>query len=86
MLSPFYLMQPVKKKKSGEIVVKYDSNRLGSFSKSITVHSNAKNSPVRLTISGNVEQSKQPLKSEMNLKKQEIQKLDDVFEGVLVVG
>ncbi len=34
--------QPIPPGESGEISVSYDTNRLGSFSKSITVYSNAK--------------------------------------------
>lgn len=39
---------------SGIIKVKYATNRVGNFSKSITVNSNATNTPVTLTIKGNV--------------------------------
>ena len=39
----------------GEIKVHYDTHRVGPFSKSVTVNSNAKNSPVVLKISGTVE-------------------------------
>ena len=38
-----------------EIKVHYDTHRVGPFSKSVTVNSNAKNSPVVLRISGTVE-------------------------------
>jgi hypothetical protein len=35
--------------------VKYDSNRVGVFTKTVTVTSNAKNSPVVLSIKGKIE-------------------------------
>ena len=41
----------------GEIVVKYDTNRLGLINKTITVKSNSKNNPVIfLKIKGEVKQ------------------------------
>ena len=46
--------EPVKKSKTGIIKVKYDSYRIGQFQKTVTVYSNAKNSPVTLIISGEV--------------------------------
>jgi len=53
--TPTYTQAPVAKKDQGTITVKYDSNRLGSFNKTITVTSNAKNSPIILTIKGQIE-------------------------------
>ena len=41
--------------KNGEIKVHYDINRLGNFTKTVTVSSNAKNNNEVLQISGNVE-------------------------------
>ncbi len=52
--TPFYSREPVPSKGRGKITVKYDSARIGSFSKSITVYSNAENSPVVLSIKGTV--------------------------------
>ncbi|MCQ2973573.1 MAG: DUF1573 domain-containing protein [Bacteroidales bacterium] len=52
--TPEWSKQPIPCKGKGVIKVKYDSSRIGSFSKSITVFSNAKNSPVVLSIKGNV--------------------------------
>ena len=51
---PTWPKKPIAKRKDGVIKVKYDSNRLGSFSKTITITSNAKNSRVVLTIKGKV--------------------------------
>ncbi len=45
---------PVLRKKLGSIHITYDTKRIGAFQKNITVYSNAKNSPIVLTIIGNV--------------------------------
>jgi len=51
--------EPIKKRGKGTITVKYNTRkRTGNFSKTITVYSNAKNSPVKLTIKGKVEGGK----------------------------
>lgn len=52
--TPEWTHQPVPSKTRGAVKVKYDSNRIGNFSKTITVYSNASNSPVVLTIRGNI--------------------------------
>ena len=54
---PTWTREPVKKKKTGEIKIHYNTNHGGSFVKSITVYSNATNSPVTLKIKGTVLQS-----------------------------
>jgi len=46
--------EPILPGKSNSIKVRYDTNRVGTIAKSITVTSNAKNSTVKLTIKGNV--------------------------------
>lgn len=53
--TPTYTKEPVKKKETGSISVKYDSNRVGSFHKTVTITSNATNSPVVISIKGKVE-------------------------------
>ncbi len=52
--TPDWDKEPVKPHKKGKVVVKFDTKRIGSFVKSVTVYSNAKNSPVRLIIRGKV--------------------------------
>lgn len=52
--TPTWPREPIGKKKEGTIKVKYDTKRQGNFTKTITVFSNASNSPVRLTIKGKV--------------------------------
>src|SRR3974390_1643771 len=47
--------EPIAPGMSGVIKVKYDSNRVGVFSKTVTITSNAKNSPVVLSIKGKIE-------------------------------
>ncbi len=51
---PIWPKEPIQPGKSGIIKVKYDTNRMGTFNKSITVISNASNSTVILQIKGNV--------------------------------
>jgi len=51
---PTYAKEPVNSKKTGTIKVSYDTNRVGTFTKTITVHSNAKDSPIVLKIKGEV--------------------------------
>lgn len=45
---------PILPGKSGEIKVKYDTNRVGPISKSVTVQSNAKSGTQTLQIKGNI--------------------------------
>ena len=45
---------PIPPEKTGIIKVRYDTKRLGAFSKTITVSSNAKNAEVIITIKGNI--------------------------------
>ena len=51
---PKWSKEPIKSGDKSSINVKYNTNRVGSFSKSITVYSNASNSPVVLKIKGKV--------------------------------
>ncbi len=55
---PSWPKEPLKKKKTATIKVKYNTNRVGTISKSITVYSNARSSPVRLKITGKVVDTK----------------------------
>jgi len=52
--TPMWTKEPVAPGASGEIKVHYDTNRIGSFSKTITVSSNAENATVMLRIFGTV--------------------------------
>ena len=51
---PEWPREPIKVNESASIKVRYDTHRIGSFTKSITVYSNASNSPKRLFIKGRV--------------------------------
>ena len=52
--TPTWSKEPILPGQSGVINVGYNTNNIGQFSKTITVISNASNSPVTLTIKGNV--------------------------------
>ncbi len=54
---PTFPEEPIKKGETGKIHVKYDTHRIGVFTKTITVYSNAKNSPVKLHIKGEVQRN-----------------------------
>jgi hypothetical protein len=51
---PEWTRDPVEKKRSGIVKVHYNTKIVGSFHKTITVYSNAINSPVTLKIKGTV--------------------------------
>jgi hypothetical protein len=51
---PKWSKEPIKGGDESNIQVKYNTRIVGSFSKSVTVYSNATNSPVVLKIKGNV--------------------------------
>ena len=51
---PKWSKAPVPRRKEGKITVKYDTNRLGKFTKIITVYSNSDNAKITLTIRGTV--------------------------------
>ena len=57
---PSYPKEPVKEKGKEKIHVKYDTKRVGTFNKTITVYSNAKNSPIKLHIKGEVIKNNTP--------------------------
>ncbi|HAR21978.1 DUF1573 domain-containing protein [Schleiferiaceae bacterium] len=52
--TPKWTREPIAPGAEGEITVKYDTNRLGNFHKTVTVQSNASNKTVVLTIKGQV--------------------------------
>lgn len=55
---PSYSKEPILPGESGEIKINYKTNRLGAFTKSITVSSNTKEGSTILKIKGNVVASK----------------------------
>lgn len=64
---PSWPREPILPGKKETIKVKYDTNRIGPINKSVTVLSNAKNTPIVLRITGNIvkktEESAVPEKS-----------------------
>lgn len=52
--TPKWTREPIAPGEEGTINVKYDTNRLGNFHKTVTVQSNASNKTVVLTIKGQV--------------------------------
>jgi len=53
---PSWPRQPIKPGESAAIKVKYDSNRIGPINKSVTITSNASNTPTKvIRIKGNIE-------------------------------
>jgi hypothetical protein len=67
---PKWSKEPIKGGDESSIEVKYNTSRAGSFSKSITVYSNATNSPVVLKIKGNVV-AKSPVMEEETKEEEE---------------
>lgn len=53
---PSYPKEPIMPGKTAKIEVRYDTHRVGAFSKTVTVNSNAKNPTVTLRINGTVEE------------------------------
>ncbi len=53
--------EPIKPGETGEIEVKYATNRVGGFSKTITVYSNANEKVKRLRIKGIVSKPESPI-------------------------
>jgi hypothetical protein len=51
---PTYPKQPIPPAQSGEIKVRYDTNRVGPFTKRVTLTTNAGEEPIVLTIKGKV--------------------------------
>lgn len=66
---PEWPKEPIKKGKQGSIKVKYNTTRVGPFTKTITVFSNGVTPQIRLTIKGTVEKGpdappeKKPIKT-----------------------
>ena len=51
---PEWPREPINAGESNDILVKYNTNRIGPFSKSITVYTNAQEEPIVLHIKGTV--------------------------------
>lgn len=57
---PTYSTEPILPGATGEIKVKYDTSRIGKFTKTVTLTTNANPETVRLTISGEVLKKETP--------------------------
>lgn len=68
---PEWPKEPIMSGENGVIKVNYDEKRVGSFNKSITITSNAQNSPQIIKIKGKItavdKKGTQPLKKQSNL-------------------
>ncbi|MCX6258912.1 MAG: DUF1573 domain-containing protein [Bacteroidia bacterium] len=53
--TPTWTKEPIAKKDTSAIKVHYDTKRVGPFQKTVMVYSNSRNSPVTLTIKGEVD-------------------------------
>lgn len=58
--TPSWPKEPIPAGKESKITVKYDTNRDGPFNKSISVYSNAGDTPIVLKIKGNVVAATKP--------------------------
>lgn len=67
---PTWPRKPIERKKDGTIKIKYDTKRQGAFTKTITVFSNASNSPVQLTIRGDVEKPTQEEMDQLRIERE----------------
>ena len=68
---PTYPKEPIQKGQSSVIKVSYDTKRVGAFTKTVTIESNAKTSTKILTIKGVVEASETSSDQTVPLKKTE---------------
>ena len=66
---PTYPKEPILKGQSAVIKVTYDTKRVGPFTKTVTIESNAKTNPKMLSIKGVVEASESASEQTVPLKK-----------------
>jgi hypothetical protein len=66
---PTYPKEPIMKGQNGIIKVHYDTKRVGAFTKTVTINSNAKTDTKTLTIKGVVEASEENNEQAMPVKK-----------------
>ena len=70
--------EPVAKKKKGSIKVKYDSNRIGKFTKTIKVFIEGNENPIQLEIKGTiVSPNANDVKTVAPVEKKEVKKVDE---------
>ncbi len=66
---PTFPKEPILKGQTGIIKVNYDTKRVGAFTKTVTIDSNAKTASKVITIKGTVEASDENTEQAMPLKK-----------------
>ena len=66
---PTYPKEPIAKGQTAVIKVHYDTKRIGAFTKTVTINSNAKTDPKTLTIKGVVEAVEENPELNMPVKK-----------------
>ena len=66
---PTWPKEPILKGQTGVIKVHYDTKRVGAFTKTVTLNSNAKTDTRTFTIKGNVEASEEITEQALPLKK-----------------
>jgi hypothetical protein len=66
---PTWPKEPIMKGQTGVIKVHYDTHRVGAFTKTVTINSNAKSDTKVLTIKGTVEASDENADQSMPVKK-----------------
>lgn len=66
---PTFPKEPIMKGQTAVIKVHYDTKRVGAFTKTVTIESNAKTATKVLTIKGLVEASEEPADQTMPVKK-----------------
>ena len=59
--APFWSKEPVEPNDSGEIKVKYNTNIIGAFIKTLTIYSSISKETITLTIKGEVKRKKKTL-------------------------
>jgi hypothetical protein len=75
---PTYPKEPIAKGQTAVIKVHYDTKRVGAFTKTVTINSNAKSDTKVLTIKGLVEASEESTDQTMPLKKSSGMPLENI--------
>ncbi len=78
--------EPIAKKKKGSIKVKYDSNRIGKFTKTIRVYIDGNENPIQLEIRGTiVSPNANDVKTDAPVEKKVEKKIESVDKNMKVV-
>jgi hypothetical protein len=78
--------EPIAKKKKGSIKVKYDSNRIGKFTKTIRVYIDGNENPIQLEIRGTIlSPNANDVKTDAPVEKKVEKKIESVDKNLKVV-